>query len=249
MSKKKKENILITGSTSGLGFYLASSFLEDNFNVIINGRIKSNFDSAKKILGANGVVGDTTNVKDCKRIIQKTEKENGPIQILICNVGSGKSVKIGRETNKEWKRVLDINLLSSINMVDALVKYSKSKKISVICISSICGHEIIPGAPTTYSVAKSALNFYVKSYADYLYSKNIRINTVSPGNLLFRGSVWEKKMIKEKSMVKKTLSSVTINRLGKVREIYSVIKFLSSENSSFVIGQNLIVDGGQTKSI
>ena len=249
MSKKKKENILITGSSSGLGFYLASCFLEDDFNVIINGRSKSNFNSAKKTLGANGVLGDTTNVKDCKRIIQKAERENGPIQILICNVGSGKSVKIGRETNKEWKRVLDINLFSSINMVDALAKYSKSKKISVICISSICGHEIIPEAPITYSVAKSALNFYVKFYADYLYSKNIRINTVSPGNLLFRGSVWEKKLMKEKTIVKKNLSSVTMNRFGNVREIYSVIKFLSSDNSSFVIGQNLIVDGGQTKSI
>jgi 3-oxoacyl-[acyl-carrier protein] reductase len=248
MNKKinSNRNVLITGSTSGLGFFLAELFVKDNFNVFINGSSKTKLEIAKSKLGVDGYACDVTKEKDCVKLIQHSEKSFGNIDILICNVGSGTSVALGKESIKEWKRVIDINLFSSINSIDALVKFSNTSSASIICISSICGHEYIPGAPATYSVAKSALNNYIKIYSKFLETKNINLNGLVCGNILFKGSVWDKK---DKKIQMNTLKDVPVKRFATPLDIYKGINIFLNKDSSFFSGSLLRIDGGQTRSI
>lgn len=242
------KNVLITGSTSGLGFFLAELFIKDNFNVFINGSSASKLNIAKNKLGVDGYSCDVTKEKDCIKLIKNCEKSLGSIDILICNVGSGSSVLAGKENLAEWKRVFDINLFSTINCIDALVRYSEKPTTSIICISSICGHEYIPGAPATYSVAKSALNSYIKIYSKYLETININLNGLVCGNILFKGSVWEKKIKKDKKIKSKVLKDVPVKRFATPLDIYKALGIFLNNNPSFISGSLLTIDGGQTRS-
>ena len=119
----------------------------------------------------------------------------------------------------------------------------------VVCISSICGVESIPGAPIAYSVSKAALNHYVKIAANSLAQKNIRINAIAPGNILFKGSTWDKKMKANKKKVYKMIhDNVALKKFGTPNDISSLTMYLSSDLSSFATGSIWTIDGGQTKS-
>jgi NAD(P)-dependent dehydrogenase (short-subunit alcohol dehydrogenase family) len=244
-----KGNVLITGSSSGLGFHLAKLYINDGYNVFINGSSPSKLNKAKKTLSTDGMVCNVVNERDCRALIKNCEKSIGGIDILVCNVGSGTSVKTGTESLKEWKRVFDLNLFSTINTVDAFVKNTKSKKTSIICISSICGHEFIPGAPVTYSVAKAALNVYVKNYSKHLVHKNFYLNGIVCGNILFDGSSWDKKLKSKKFSKKEVLKDVPVSMFASPQDIYQAAKFLSCKDSSFICGSLVMVDGGQTRSL
>ena len=170
------------------------------------------------------------------------------MDILVCNVGSGKAVPTGKETIRDWENMFSLNFYSSINLIKFAENELKKTKGSIICISSIAGVETT-NAPITYSVAKSALNSYVKNTSKRLSKYNIRINAVAPGNIIFNGSTWETKMKNNPSKVKKMLKdNVSMNRFGTTNEISNLVTFLSSEMASFITGSIYVVDGGQTRS-
>lgn len=170
------------------------------------------------------------------------------LDILVCNVGSGSSVPPGQETSEEWRRVLDINLLSATNMIEAARPMLAARKGVVICISSICGLEAL-GAPVTYSVAKAALNAYVRGIARPLGRDGVRIVAVAPGNILFDGSVWGRRMRDNPGQVTAMLESeVAMRRLGTPEEIASLVTFLVSPRASFMTGTVVVADGGQLRS-
>lgn len=244
----KKGNVLITGSSSGLGFHLADIYIRHGYNVFINGSTVKKLEKAKKILSVEGAVCDVTNEEDCKNLIRDCKKTIGNIDILICNVGSGNSVQVGKESLKEWKRIFDINLFSTINTINALMASTKAKKTSIICISSICGHEHIPGAPATYSVAKSALNSYIKSYSKFLITKGVSLNGIVCGNIMFEGSTWDKKLKNKKTTTKIALQDVPASKFASPMEIYKAANFLADDDS-YICGSLIVVDGGQTRSI
>tara|TARA_B100000795_G_scaffold228219_1_gene184860 strand:+ start:4539 stop:5291 length:753 start_codon:yes stop_codon:yes gene_type:complete len=250
MLSPKKGNVLITGSSSGLGYHLAKLYIEDGYEVFINGSSSLKLKKAKKALSAKGMVCDVTKENDCNKLIKNCEKSIGNIDILVCNVGSGSSVQAGKENIKEWRRVFDINFFSTVNTVRALLKSSNSESASIVCISSICGNEFIPGAPVTYSVAKAALNAYISNFSKFLSKKGFRLNGIVCGNIFFKGSTWDKKL-KDKSpdIKKEALKDVAVSRFATPTDIYNTAKFLSSEDSSFVCGSLVLVDGGQTRSI
>ena len=127
----------------------------------------------------------------------------GGLDILICNAGSGNSVEPGKENLDEWLRVFNINFFSATNVIEIFEPFLKKSKGNIICISSTCGCEVIPNAPITYSVAKAALNSYVKSISRPLAENNININAIAPGNIIFEGSVWERKLKDKPLVVKK----------------------------------------------
>lgn len=248
MSKSSNKNILITGSSNGLGYNLAKIFVDNGNKVFLNGLSKKNVSIRCKELNTEGMACDVTKENDCNKLIKSAEKYLGNIDVLLCNVGSGSSVPIGNETLKEWKRVFDLNFFSTVNTVNALIKNSKSKKVSIICVSSICGHEYIPGAPATYSVAKSALNNYINIYSKYIVKYNYRLNGIVCGNIMFPGSSWEKKLKGNNySYKKKILEDVSVDRFAEPMDIYDVIWLLSKDNT-FINGSLMMVDGGQTRS-
>ena len=238
----KNKIALVTGSTKGIGLSIAKNLEDEGCIVISNGRRKC----PKK---SNYLKADVTKINDCKKLISDIKKKYGKLDILVCNVGSGKAVPTGKETIRDWEKMFSLNFYSSINLIKFAENELKKTKGSIICISSIAGVETT-NAPITYSVAKSALNSYVKNTSKRLSKYNIRINAVAPGNIIFNGSTWETKMKNNPSKVKKMLKdNVSMNRFGTTNEISNLVTFLSSEMASFITGSIYVVDGGQTRSL
>lgn len=246
-----KLRVLVTGSSSGIGLAIAKAFLAEGCSVAINGRNDNLLNSlAKDNVRFYPVVGDVSNVEDAINIVSRSVTLMGGLDVIVCNVGSGESEEPGAESYSEWQRVFAKNFFSATNIIEAGVSHLEESKGSIVCISSICGCEIIPGAPLTYSVAKAALNTYVKGISRPLGNKGVRINAVAPGNILFDGSVWDRKLSENASQVQHMLKSeVPLKRLGSVSEIAATVLWLTSPQASFITGSILITDGGQTRSI
>jgi len=241
---------LVTGSTRGIGFAIARKLHAEGCKVILNGRSAEGLSLAMlKIPGAKGILGDLTEPNEARKIATDASKIYNQLDILVCNVGSGRSVPPGEETAEEWKRVMAINLFSTTNIVEATREILAVRKGVIVCISSICGSEVILDAPITYSVAKSALNAYVRGVSRPLALKGIRINAISPGNIIFEDSNWSKKMIKDEEVVKKYIKqNVALERMGEPEEIANLVVYLASNAATFATGAIWTLDGGQTRS-
>jgi NAD(P)-dependent dehydrogenase (short-subunit alcohol dehydrogenase family) len=114
-------------------------------------------------------------------------------------------------------------------MVEAAGKALAATKGSIVCISSICGNEVVPGVLVTYSAAKAALNSYVRGIARPLGKQGIRINAIAPGNILFDGSVWSRNLAEDESAVKKMLErDVALNQLGTPMNVAELAAYLVS---------------------
>jgi NAD(P)-dependent dehydrogenase (short-subunit alcohol dehydrogenase family) len=239
--------ILVTGSSSGIGFEIAKLFHREGCNLAINGRDRQKLLAAESSLpGSVGFEGDFACQLQASDVINKVIEKFGRLDTLVCNVGSGKSVPPGGETVEEWNRVFSQNLWATTNAVEAAKSFLKDSKGSIICISSICGIEVINGAPITYSVAKAALNAYVKGMARPLGKDGIRINAVAPGNILFDTSVWARKIKENPTAVNEMLKeNVALGFLGKPTDVACVVAFLASSVSGFVTGSIWTTDGGQ----
>jgi 3-oxoacyl-[acyl-carrier protein] reductase len=247
------KNVFIAGSTRGIGLEIAKHFISEGANVVISGtndelvkaRVLELENQTSKVFG---FAGDFRKPQVAVDAINYCCDVFGDIDIVVCNVGSGASVPPGSETFEEWQKVFSLNLWATTNIVEAAKSTLKESSGNIVCVSSICGSEIISGAPITYAVAKSALNTYVTGISRPLARDGIRINAVSPGNILFPGSVWERKIAQDLPATMRMLDSdVPLNRFGTTEEIASAVLFLSSEVSSFTTGTIFIVDGGQHK--
>lgn len=244
------KNALVTGSSRGIGLSIARVLLAEGCKVALNGRSKDDVVlAAEKVGAAVAVIGDVTKPDEARRVAREAKGALGAIDILVCNVGSGRSVVPGDETFEEWQKVFATNLWSATNTIEAARPSLAEVGGVIVCISSICGHEVVPGAPVTYSVAKAALNAYVRGIARPLGKLGVRINAVAPGNILFDGSVWQKKMDADGDAVCSMLDrDVPLGRLGKPEEIGELVAYLASPRSGFVTGQVWNIDGGQVHS-
>ena len=145
---------LITGSSKGIGFAIAQALHAEGCKVALNSRNSEQLTkSTAQLPGSIGLMGDVTQAVDAQRIVSEAIKSFGKLDILVCNVGSGKSVPPGEETPEEWQRVFALNLWSTTNTVAAAQDSLADSKGSIVCISSICGSEVIEGAHVTYSAA------------------------------------------------------------------------------------------------
>jgi NAD(P)-dependent dehydrogenase (short-subunit alcohol dehydrogenase family) len=218
--------------------------------VALNGRDKTSLEQAvSELAGSIGFRGDVTQPAQAQQIVSEVLERFGRLDILVCNVGSGASVSPGDETAAEWQRVFAINLWSATNSVEAARCALALSKGVVVCISSICGLETIPGAPVTYSAAKAALHAYVRGIARPLGKQGIRINAIAPGNILFEDSVWSRKLSEDASSVFSMLAEdVALGSFGTCSDVASLVAYLVSKRSSFATGSVWTLDGGQARA-
>ncbi len=241
---------LVTGSSRGIGRAIAEVLHAEGCLVALNARTADALAlTAADLPGAVAVAGDVTRPEEARRVVAEATAALGRLDILVCNVGGGRSVPPGDETHEEWMRVFALNLWSTTNTVEAAREALAAARGVIVCVSSICGHEVVPGAPVTYSVAKAALHAYVRGIARPLGKQGIRINAVAPGNILFDGSVWSRKLAEDAGAVQAMLErDVALSRLGTPREVAELVAYLASPRAGFATGGVWTLDGGQVRS-
>jgi 3-oxoacyl-[acyl-carrier protein] reductase len=250
----RNKRVLITGSSSGLGFGIAEGFLAEKARVILTGRNATTLASAARKLKATygddrvlSVRGDLQRAATVDRLFQTVEAEWQGIDILVLNLGSGRSVPGFEATEAEWNRVLSLNLTSGMEILRRAVPLLRQgSNPSVVVIGSIAGVEAL-GAPIAYGAAKAALTHATKAAARLL-APAIRVNIVAPGNIFFQGGTWDRKMKENAKAVRGMLDrEVPLHRLGTVEEIAAPVLFLASPRASFLTGSVLVADGGQCR--
>ena len=242
------KNVLITGSSRGIGKSIAEEFALNGSQVILNSRDSIALGNlTKSIPNSIGISADVSKYDEAKFLVERTIKEKGAIDILICNVGSGNSSPPGEEKLSDWQNMFSLNFYSAINVIEVAKKHLIKSKGAIICISSICGSTYVEGAPITYSTSKAALNSYIKMISKPLGKKGVRINGVAPGNILFENSVWDKKIKDNSKKVYEFLhKQVPLERFGKPYEVAKLVCYLSSDIASFTTGSIWTIDGGQS---
>ena len=243
-----KKKIFITGSGSGLGLNLAQKLKNKDYDVIVNVRSEKDKSKLLKYFEVkNIIVADLNIEKDLINASKYIKKNFRTIDVLICNAGG--NIKNNSNSLSAWSKIIDKNFWTTVNSVLNFEKFIK-KNGKIICISSICGKEYIDGAPTNYSVAKSAVNAFVKFYSHHTSISNKTINAIIPGNLMFKGSVWDKKIKKNKKNVKDYIKkNVPSNQFGNIEAILDMINYIINQKNNFLNGSLLTLDGGQTKSL
>lgn len=245
-----KKVAFITASSSGIGKDIAFYLLEKGYIVYINGRDKDKLNKLKIEFNneyLKEIYGDMTIEENIIFALAFIEKQEKRLDLVVCNLGSGKSI-LGYDVDiLEYKRVFDINLFGAISLATKAIELLKNTRGNIVFISSITGCESIK-APIPYTTAKTALLGFSKALSFEVAKYNIRVNCISPGNVLFNGSTWDKKMEENKENVLSYISdNVPLNDFAKPSDISKAVYFL--EESDFITGSNIVVDGGQIKKI
>lgn len=239
---------LITGSSRGIGLAIARSLAAEGCLTTLHGRDEARLAaSARSIPSSDWISADLATDDGPARLIDTFIDRHGSLDVLVCNVGDGRSKQGMLEAQDDWMRQLQVNLLVATATCSAAIP-RLGVGASIVCISSICGRAAL-GCPLAYGSAKAALDHYVRGAARHLGARGIRINAVSPGNILFPGSTWEGKQRDKPDEVSAMLArEVPLSRFGTPDEIAACVTFLASSRAAFVTGHIMVVDGGQTRS-
>ena len=237
--------ILISGSTKGIGYEVANSFIkENNLHVIINARsFKKTFtEKFKNHQNISFVKADVSKTYSIKKVLKHLTKKKLNLKYLICNVGNSKSKKNGYENISEYYKMFNDNFFSAIKLIYGLK--SKLKDGKIICVSSIAAKGII-NSPIAYSVAKAALNSFVINFAKNFKKNKIFICAILPGHTLHNTSVWKKKIINNRLYVNKILkNNVPLGSFIKAADLSNIINFIINSDSNFLNGALIDCEGG-----
>ena len=248
-SSLKKRIILVCGSSRGIGLKIAETFLENGDIVILSSRHISINSTIKKIQSKykNSMAIYKCDFSKKKKVInlrKKLIKKFKKLDILITNAGKSSGRIILPLKDSEMLTSINHNLMSCVYPVEIFLKNLIKSKGKIVAISSIAGMEFL-GAPIAYSVSKSALNTFVKSISK-IYGNKIRINFISPGNIYFKGGVWDKKIKNNKKKVMNFIKKEVPQQIfGRPEDVASAVHFLCSNRANFINGSNLVIDGGQ----
>ena len=245
----EKKVALVTGSSKGIGKGIAKILVENNYIVYINGRNTKDLENTAKELNnkVKIIEIDLTNDLNIQNTIRNIFKEEKRLDLVVSNIGSGKSKPGWNVSIEEYKRIFDINFFNSVSLANHSIEAMRSNGGHIIFISSIAGCESL-GAPITYSSAKTALLSFSKNLSNDAAQFNIRVNSISPGNVMFEGSTWDDKMKNNKTLVEEYIeNNVPLNTFATPEDIAKTVMYL--EESSFVTGSNIVVDGGQLNKI
>jgi NAD(P)-dependent dehydrogenase (short-subunit alcohol dehydrogenase family) len=241
---------LVTGGTKGIGRAVAEHFAAEGCDVAICARNAEEVAQTVAALSQRGVkaTGRAVDVADGLALTQwvgDVGTELGGIDIVVSNVSA---LAIGQD-EASWQAEFNTDMMGTVRAVNAAMPFlEKSKAASIVVISSVSGREV-DFAAGPYGVFKAALIHYAKGLSFQLAPKNIRVNTLSPGNTYFPGGVWEKIEHGNPDLYKQALALNPTGRMGKPEEIARGVVFLASPAASFITGTNLVVDGALTRGV
>jgi 3-oxoacyl-[acyl-carrier-protein] reductase len=236
---------MITGATRGIGKQIALTLANEGYNIVLNYRtendelkqLKNEIES--KNVKCLAVQGDVTNFEDCKQMIESAIKEFGKIDVLVNNAGITKDMLLARMKEEDFKQVIDVNLVGTFNMTKNVISYMmKARNGRIINISSVVGIAGNAGQ-TNYSASKAGIIGFTKSLAKEVASRNILVNAVAPGFIETNMTDVLKQEVKDE-----IAKNIPLKRMGTPQDVANVVKFLASEDSSYITGQVISVDGG-----
>lgn len=235
----------ITGGTRGIGRQIAIKLSKAGYKIAVNYRtenenLKITKSEIEKIGGTFlAVRGDVTDFEACKKCVEEIIANFGKIDVLVNNAGVTKDNLLMRMKEDEFKSVIDINLIGTFNVTKNVIPYmTRARSGRIINISSIVGISGNAGQ-TNYAASKAGIIGFTKSLAKEVASRNILVNAVAPGFIETDMTDALKEEIKED--IKK---GIPLKRIGKVEDVANVVNFLASEESSYITGQVINVDGG-----
>ena len=235
----------VTGATRGIGKEIAITLAQNGYNLAINYRNK-NIDLEETIqqikkynVECLPVKGDISNFEDCEIMINEIIKSFQKIDVLVNNAGITKDGLLMRMKKEDFEQVINVNLVGTFQITKQVLPYMlKQRNGRIINLSSVVGITGNAGQ-TNYSASKAGIIGFTKSLAKEVASRNILVNAVAPGFIETQMTGVLKDDIKEQ--INKT---IPLRRMGKTQDVANVVKFLSSEDSSYITGQVIQVDGG-----
>jgi NAD(P)-dependent dehydrogenase (short-subunit alcohol dehydrogenase family) len=245
MGKLERKIALITGGNSGIGLATAKEFVNEGAHVFITGRRDAELAAAVKEIGRNvtGVQGDVSNVGDLDRLFAQIKREKSKLDIVFANAGVAKYAPFGQITEEHYDSIFNINVKGLLFTVQKALPLMPDGA-SIILNASIVGSKGLP-MNSVYSATKAAVRSFARTWTTDLRNRHIRVNAVSPGatdtpglNDLVGSSDAGQQRLK---MVSNT---VPLGRLGRPDEIAKAVVFLASDDSSYITGTELFVDGG-----
>ena len=239
---------IITGGNSGIGLATAKRFVSDGAYVFITGRRQNELDATVSEIGKNvtGIQGDVSNLADLDRLYTTVKDQKGHIDILFANAGIGEFAPLGEISEAHFDKIFGINVKGVLFSVQKALPLFQDGG-SIILNASIAASKGME-ALSVYSATKAAVRSFARTWTIDLNHRKIRVNAVSPGPIDTPGVKGLAQSKEEIEQLKKSLiTSVPMDRMGSPDEIAKVVSFLASDESSFVTGIELFVDGGMAQ--
>jgi NAD(P)-dependent dehydrogenase (short-subunit alcohol dehydrogenase family) len=239
---------LVTGSNSGIGLATAKQFVKEGAYVFITGRRDPELAAAVKDIGRNvtGVRGDVSNLGDLDRLFAQINQEKGRLDVVFANAGVAQYAPFGQITEEHYDSIFDINVKGLLFTVQKALPLMPDGA-SIILNASIVASKGLP-ANSVYSASKAAVRSFARTWTTDLKDRRIRVNAVSPGpvdtpglsDLMASSGAGEQRLTMMASIV-------PLGRLGTPDEIAKAVVFLASDDSSYITGTELFVDGGMAQ--
>ncbi len=246
MSKLKNKVAVITGGNSGIGLGIAEAFKNESAAGAIVGRNQQTLSNAAAKLGDDflAINADVTNLSDLEIIFKETAEKFGKIDVVVANAGAGATGTVADVSEADYDKTMDLNLKSVYFTVQKALPYMNDGG-SIILIGSNAAHRAYPSFGL-YGAAKAAVIFFAKSFSNDLLERKIRVNVITPGTT--DTPAFDKFVPAEQIEAVKThfASQMPVGRIGQPSDVGKTAVFLASDDSSFLLGAELLVDGGMT---
>jgi NAD(P)-dependent dehydrogenase (short-subunit alcohol dehydrogenase family) len=245
MNKLEGKIALITGGNSGIGLATAKEFVNEGAYVFITGRREPELAAATKAIGRNvtGVQGDVSNLGDLDRLFRQIKKDKGKLDIVFANAGIAKYAPLGTITEELYDSIFNINVKGLLFTVQKALPLLPDGA-SIILNASIVASKGL-SSNSVYSATKAAVRSFARTWTTDLKDRRIRVNAISPGPIDTPG-LSELLASSETGQERKKMISNTVplGRFGTPDEIAKAVAFLASDDSSYITGTELFVDGG-----
>lgn len=236
---------LITGATRGIGKQIAITLAKSGYDIAINYRTENDdLTNTKEEIEKNNVKclavkGDVAVFEDCEKFVEEVVKEFGKIDVLVNNAGITRDTLLMRMKKEDFESVINTNLVGTFNVTKNVISHMlKARFGRIINISSVVGVSGNAGQ-TNYAASKAGIIGFTKSLAKEVATRGILVNAVAPGFIETNMTEILKNEVKEE-----IAKSIPLKRMGNPKDVANVVKFLASEDSSYITGQVIHVDGG-----